>query len=99
MTEDVLEKLKQTDLTLLTHIVRQVQRSPSFEIAEWSVRRLSDGGEGKQRGQEGQRVVPTGPERSSSSIHRVFGAEAPSFRSERMPRPFSGRLRFAARRR
>src|SRR5215217_2244894 len=44
MTEDVLEKLKQIDMTVLTHVVRQVQRSPSFEITEWSVRRLNDGG-------------------------------------------------------
>src|SRR5512134_3840759 len=44
MTGDLLAKLKAIDPLILTEVVRQAQRSPSFEITEWSVRRLSDKG-------------------------------------------------------
>jgi hypothetical protein len=44
MTADVLETLKNIDPALLNQVVRQAQRSPDFEISEWSVRRLSDKG-------------------------------------------------------
>lgn len=44
MTEDSLTRLKAIDLTTLTDIVRQDQRSPSFNITECSVRPLSHKG-------------------------------------------------------
>src|SRR3990172_3085852 len=44
MAEDILARLNAIDLTILTDVVRQDQRSPSFEITEWSIRRLSDKG-------------------------------------------------------
>ena len=44
MAEDLLAKLKANDPLILTDVVRQDQRSPSFEITEWSVKRLSDKG-------------------------------------------------------
>src|SRR3990172_1489181 len=50
MAEDVLARLKAIDLAVLTDVVRQDQRSPSFEITEWSTRRLSDKGFGSPDG-------------------------------------------------
>jgi hypothetical protein len=44
MTEDMLTRLKAIDPAILTDVVRQDQRSSSFEITEWSVQRLSDKG-------------------------------------------------------
>jgi hypothetical protein len=44
MTEELLARLKEIDLAILTEVVRKDQQSPSFEIAEWSVTRLSGGG-------------------------------------------------------
>lgn len=44
MNEDTLERLKAIDPGILTDIVRQDQKSPSFEITEWSIKRLSDKG-------------------------------------------------------
>lgn len=44
MAEAVLERLKNIDTAVLTQVVRQDQSSPSFEITEWSIRRLSDQG-------------------------------------------------------
>ena len=40
----MLEKLKVIDTAILAEIVRQDQRNASFEIIEWSVRRLSNKG-------------------------------------------------------
>ena len=44
MADDMLVKLKTIDSTILNDVVQQSQCSPSFEITEWSVRRLSDKG-------------------------------------------------------
>lgn len=44
MTEDLMARLKAIDLAILTDVVRQDQKSPSFEITEWSITRLSDKG-------------------------------------------------------
>ena len=44
MAKGLLETLKTIDPVLLTDVVRQDQRDPSFEITQWSVRRLSDKG-------------------------------------------------------
>lgn len=44
MDDLILEKLKAIDPAILTDIVRQDQRDPSFEITDWSVKRLSDKG-------------------------------------------------------
>jgi hypothetical protein len=44
MADDRLTKLQATDIALLTEVVRQDQRSPAFEISDWSVHRLSDQG-------------------------------------------------------
>jgi len=44
MAEDLLARLKAIDPAVLTAVVRQDQHSPSFEITEWSIRRLSDKG-------------------------------------------------------
>ncbi len=44
MLENLLAKLQSIDPAILTDVVRQDQRSPSFEITEWSVKRLSDQG-------------------------------------------------------
>ena len=44
MPEDFMSRLQAIDLALLTDVVRQDQRSPSFEITEWSIKRLSDKG-------------------------------------------------------
>lgn len=44
MSGDMLSRLNAIDMAILTEVVRQDQRSPSFEITEWSVRRLSDKG-------------------------------------------------------
>ena len=41
---DRLAQLHAVDPATLTEIVRQDQRSPSFEIAHWSVQPLSDRG-------------------------------------------------------
>jgi hypothetical protein len=40
----MLETLRAIDLAVLTDVVRQDQRSPTFEILDWSVKRLSDKG-------------------------------------------------------
>jgi hypothetical protein len=42
--DKLLEKLGAIDLVILTDVVRQDQRSPSFEITKWTVKRLSDKG-------------------------------------------------------
>jgi hypothetical protein len=44
MPKDFLGRLQAIDPALLTDVVRQDQRSPSFEITEWSIKRLSDKG-------------------------------------------------------
>lgn len=44
MSDDMLSRLNAIDIAILTDMVRQDQRNPSFEITEWSVRRLSDKG-------------------------------------------------------
>jgi len=44
MVEDLLVKLKAIDPSILAEVVRQDRRSPSFEITDWTVRRLSDKG-------------------------------------------------------
>jgi len=44
MAKDMVVKLKTIDSTILTDVVRQDQRSPFFEVTEWSVSRLSDKG-------------------------------------------------------
>ena len=44
MTEDLLAKLKDIDMAVLSEVVQQDQGSPSFKISNWSVRRLSDQG-------------------------------------------------------
>jgi hypothetical protein len=44
MSEDRVTMLQSIDVTRLTDVVRQDQRSPSFQIGDWSVRRLSDKG-------------------------------------------------------
>jgi Phosphotransferase enzyme family len=50
MAEDLLVRLRAIDLSVLTEVVRQDQRHPSFEITEWSIRRLSDKGFGSPDG-------------------------------------------------
>lgn len=44
MDDQLLENLKTIDPVLLTDVVRQDLRNPSFEITGWSVKRLSDKG-------------------------------------------------------
>src|SRR6187431_1016958 len=44
MAEVMEEKLNALDPALLAEIVRMDQNNPSFEIKEWSVKRLSDKG-------------------------------------------------------
>ncbi len=44
MGNETLEKLNAIDPEILTDVVRQDQRNPSFEITKWSVRSLSDKG-------------------------------------------------------
>jgi hypothetical protein len=44
MNNNILLRLKTIDVAILTEVVQQDQRSPSFEITDWSVRRLSDKG-------------------------------------------------------
>jgi hypothetical protein len=44
MSTDMLETLKSVDPAVLLDVVRQDQRSPTFEILEWTVDRLSDKG-------------------------------------------------------
>jgi hypothetical protein len=44
MSENMLETLQAIDPAVLTEVVRQDQRSPGFEITEWTVKRLSDKG-------------------------------------------------------
>ena len=44
MPEDMLETLRVIDPQLLTDVVRQDQRSSTFEILDWTVKRLSDKG-------------------------------------------------------
>ena len=44
MGNDLLEKLQAIDPAILKDVVRQDQRDPSFEITNWSVKRLSDKG-------------------------------------------------------
>jgi hypothetical protein len=44
MGEDLLVKLKAIDPSILTDVVRQDRHNPSFEITNWTVRRLSDKG-------------------------------------------------------
>lgn len=44
MDGNLLEKLKAIDPAILTDVVRQDQCNPSFEITNWSVKRLSDKG-------------------------------------------------------
>src|SRR5215210_3099131 len=66
MAEAMLEKLKAIDPALLAEIVQMDQNSPSFEVTEWSVKRLSDKGirnpDGlwlfSGTGNDGQRALP-----------------------------------------
>lgn len=44
MTEDMLARLKEIDMAILNDVVKKDQGSPSFEISEWSVKRLSSQG-------------------------------------------------------
>jgi len=44
MAENLPAALRSIDPARLTEVVRQDQRSPSFEITQWSVKRLSDKG-------------------------------------------------------
>jgi hypothetical protein len=44
MDDHLLETLREIDLSILTDVVRQSQRDPTFEITSWSVKRLSDKG-------------------------------------------------------
>ena len=44
MADDMLAKLMAIDPEILTDVVRQDRRSPTFEITTWSVKRLSDKG-------------------------------------------------------
>jgi hypothetical protein len=44
MAENLLATLQAIDPAHLTHVVRQDQSSPAFEITQWSVTRLSDKG-------------------------------------------------------
>jgi len=44
MRDDMRSRLKAIDRAVLTEVVRQDQRDPSFEITEWSVQQLSDKG-------------------------------------------------------
>jgi hypothetical protein len=44
MSEDMLATLQAIDPAVLTEVVRQDQRSPTFEILDWNVKRLSDKG-------------------------------------------------------
>lgn len=44
MDDELLQKLKAIDPAVLSDVVRQDQRDPSFEITDWSVKRLSDQG-------------------------------------------------------
>ena len=44
MTQAMLEQLQAIDPEVLTTIVRQDQRSPTFEITQWAVDRLSSKG-------------------------------------------------------
>ena len=44
MSDAILSRLNAIDMAILSDVVRQDQRNPSFEITEWSVRRLSDKG-------------------------------------------------------
>lgn len=44
MNKDILQRLNTVDAAILTDVVRQDQRSSSFVITDWSVRRLSDKG-------------------------------------------------------
>jgi hypothetical protein len=50
MTENLLEKLKSTDFTMLTELVSQDQRSPDFVILNWSVEYLGKKGFGEAEG-------------------------------------------------
>lgn len=43
-TEELFARLKAIDPATLTDVVRQDQRSPSFEVTEWTVQRLSEKG-------------------------------------------------------
>lgn len=44
MTHDILAKIQETNIDILTDIVRKDQSEPAFEIIEWSAQRLSDKG-------------------------------------------------------
>jgi hypothetical protein len=44
MENELLDRLQAVDPAILTDVVRQDQNDPSFEITQWSVRRLSDKG-------------------------------------------------------
>ena len=44
MDDALLEKLQAVDPAILTDVVRQDRRDPSFEITNWSIKRLSDKG-------------------------------------------------------
>lgn len=44
MVEGIVEKLNALDPAILAEIVRMDQNNPSFEITEWSMKRLSDKG-------------------------------------------------------
>ena len=44
MGDEVLDKLRAIDPAILTEVVQQEQPNPSFEITDWSVKRLSEKG-------------------------------------------------------
>ena len=44
LPQNMMEKLKHIDPAVLTEVVRQDQKSPTFEILDWTVERLSDKG-------------------------------------------------------
>jgi len=50
MIENLAARLQAVDPAILADVVRQDQRSPSFEIADWSFRRVSDKGMGNPDG-------------------------------------------------
>ena len=50
MAEELLEKLKGTDVALLTKLVRQDQHSPDFVVLDWAVEPFSKKGFGGAEG-------------------------------------------------
>jgi hypothetical protein len=50
MTADLLEQLQSTNVTMLTELVSQDQRSPDVVILDWSVESLGKKGFGEAEG-------------------------------------------------